>query len=351
MINLTVNNNNLSTRPSFKGVDARALKAIVVSDIAQKDTFGYVRELQKIGNKNGFEVWFAVQDKICKSISNAIKQGKKRGFEDIFIQDTLFCKPLANGKTQFVETGRLSGGNLYLIEKDNTKVILAGEDELSRLAGKSAIYGAKKIYSIPQADYHLDLFARPLKNGTILIPDDEMTLEQLKKGVVKINKYLKTCPAREKAQIEAVRDSIKETIKTFRKNIKLNVNPKADELEKSLKDNGFNPVRVPGRIYLANPANAFRDLKNEMNFINAFVHEKPDGSLVYVTAKSNMNEKHGITKKIEKKIGFGFEQMYKEALAPFVKGEDVHFVSGDNYLADVLDKSDAGLHCLVSEVF
>ena len=42
------------------------------------------------------------------------------------------------------------------------------------------IFGTQDVAFVPQADFHIDLFLRPLKNGKILVADDEMSLNFLK---------------------------------------------------------------------------------------------------------------------------------------------------------------------------
>lgn len=55
-----------------------------------------------------------------------------------------------------------------------------------------------KIHIIPQADFHLDLFIRPLKDKKVLIADDEMMLQILNKGFKKIQEAVINSPASEK---------------------------------------------------------------------------------------------------------------------------------------------------------
>jgi hypothetical protein len=43
---------------------------------------------------------------------------------------------------------------------------------------------------LPQMDYHLDLFIRPLDKKRILVADDRKTLNVLKEGVQKLHNYI-----------------------------------------------------------------------------------------------------------------------------------------------------------------
>ena len=58
----------------------------------------------------------------------------------------------------------MSGGNMFIVNKDGEDVMLLGESELKDFSVKhlKSTYGVSKIYTLPQMDYHIDLFVRPL---------------------------------------------------------------------------------------------------------------------------------------------------------------------------------------------
>ena len=54
-------------------------------------------------------------------------------------------------------------------------------------------FGVKKITFLPQMDYHLDLFIRPLDNKRVLLTDDSLTLKMLETGICKFEEAIKNC--------------------------------------------------------------------------------------------------------------------------------------------------------------
>lgn len=233
-------------------------------------------------------------------------------------------------------------------------MLLGSEDLVGRnIETIKKMYGVDKIHILPQADYHLDLFYRPLTDNKILIADDTMTLKALQKGLNNLKKYLKNndCSQEEQNKLLFVKDKLENLIKEFKTDINLNNNYNADDIEPLLKEKGFEPIRVPARIYSTIQNYKRDDLTHSLNYINAVVHQKPDKSLTYITNKSDLNEKFGITWQIARKIGFDFEEMFIKSLAPYVKRCDIHFISGqNNHVSYLLEKEQGGVHCLCNEI-
>ena len=81
----------------------------------------------------------------------------------------------------------ISGGNLFYVKNGLEENLLLGMDEKNRHKGQTArmkkLFGVDKIMYVPQMDYHLDLFIRPLDKKRILVANDDMTIKMLETGV------------------------------------------------------------------------------------------------------------------------------------------------------------------------
>ena len=85
--------------------------------------------------------------------------------------------------------------------------------------------------------------------------------------------------------------------------------------------------------------------------MNAVVHKKNDGSLVFITNKSGLNDIYGLSKEISEKIDFDFEKMFIKSVEPYIKKENIYFVEGtDNKIATLLETEGGGIHCLCNEI-
>ena len=93
------------------------------------------------------------------------------------------------------------------------------------------------------------------------------------------------------------------------------------------------------------------DLVQTLNYINALVVVNDNDKMVYITNKSKLDEKFGITKEIEEKYGFSTEQYFKDAISEYIKPENVHFISGHaNSIAEDLERLAGGIHCKICEI-
>lgn len=379
MMNVTNRCTNYNQRPAFKGYDARPLKAVVMTISDDPNALGVIKEMADIGEKSGFSVFFSKGGdylyKNFKSIQKAFEEKlpiikynkwaqdravltpKKEIITDGLESNNSFARKiraLSDGKIQETED-YIEGGNIFFVKNgDKNEMLLGAEDLPGRtVTGLQKAYGVDKVHILPQADYHLDLFYRPLNDKKILIADDRLTLKGIRKGISGAKKYLKAHPESnpETQAVKKVQEKLEDILKKFKEDKKLNHNFQADEIEPILKEKGFEPIRVPGRLYYTIPNYKRDDLVHSMNYINAVVHEKPDKTLTYITNKSSLNEDCGITPEIAKKIGFDFEEMFVQSLKPHIKKEDVHFVSGTkNHMAKLLEDEAGGIHCLCNEI-
>ncbi len=232
-------------------------------------------------------------------------------------------------KTHLIDND-FEGGNFFLGKKQNgDNIILAGVDSVKNVDRQqiSEIFNIKNenIFTIPQPDYHIDLMIRPLTYPDVLVGDIDLTLEK----------------ARNNSSSGLYRDSYfrfleKKKAEKTEENRKYGLNFASTEtIVKTLEEQGFNPIKVPGVLY-----------KNDVNYMNALVHQNPDGTMVYITNKSDRIAS-----------GIDFDNIFAESLkeqVPAVKKiifmESAVDRNGHSMLSAYLSKSDGGgLHCLTNE--
>lgn len=291
-------------------------------DLTQKVT----RETPEFKRIN-YDVWNLFSDLSTKETEN---------FQDIFIQK----KEELNNR---LHKAHISGGNLFIFKDGNEDSIIVGQDELEKFDTDEiqGMYGAKNVIVLPQMDYHLDLFIRPLDNKRVLLADDKLTIDILKQGLEKIPKD------------DECYGVLNNFIKNFQENIKLNNKPQSEEVEKILTDNGFEVIKVPARIYeTKTDENDSVYLKHFCNYINANTLINKNGNLVYITNKSSVDEQLGLTPAFIEKIGFSFEQCFIDSISKYIKPEHIYFVDGENnFISEImLTEYQGGIHCVCSEI-
>lgn len=241
----------------------------------------------------------------------------------------------------------VSGGNIFLNQHNDGTDLLIGANELKNFSKKDLkrMYSTDNVIALPQMDYHIDLFVRPLKDKTILLTDDMLSLDSLEKGLEEIKSM----------------DNIKEStirhltnnIHLFKESIKLNQRPQTGKAEKILINNGYNVVRVPGRIYQTNNINNREIfLTHSCNYMNANVLLNKDGEIVYITNNSDIDRRFGIPNSLLKKINYSFEKEFYNYISPFVKKEHFYTIKGTkNFVAEqMLTDFQGGIHCVCSEI-
>ncbi len=206
------------------------------------------------------------------------------------------------------------------------------------------MYGTNKVIILPQMDYHLDLFIRPLDNKRVLLADDEMSVDILYKGLNKLKQDFYNTE---------IYNKMHNFIKLFETSILMNKRAQADEIEEILENNGFEVIRVPGRVYETD-TNSIEDdfLKQYCNFINANALPNRFGDLVYITNKSNINELLGLTPELSQIIGFSFEEEFIKSISEYIDPEHIYFIDGDNHFISktMLTGYQGGIHCACSEI-
>ena len=95
---------------------------------------------------------------------------------------------LFNLKSEYEFNKHIAGGNLFIVNNNGEDELLIGRDSAQKMSTKELQenYKVEKIHILPQMDYHLDLFIRPLDKNRILVADDNLTLITLLNGLNKV---------------------------------------------------------------------------------------------------------------------------------------------------------------------
>lgn len=293
------------------------------------------------------------KDKEIIEYSNTINCEMK-----VLIEKTREKKALEKDLEDLQKDIHIAGGNLFITQGENGDEILVGANELQVFYPNEIkeMYSVEKVISIPQMDYHIDLFVRPLDNKRILLADDNKTLEVFEKGLRKIqNCIVKSSDKEEQAKYRELSNEMLAKYKEFKNNIKHNNNATADEVSSVLEENGYEVIRVPGRLYsLYDDVEISKEkvLQHYLNYMNANLTKNDNGDIVYITNKSSFDKKLGLTPEISEEIDFSFEKEFIKSISPYVKKEHIYFVEGtDDYVSEeMLWKSLGGIHCACTEI-
>ena len=403
----TINNQQIY----FKGYDARPLKALYLS--SPKKELGL--ELERIGKKAGFDVFIPSGRTLLKAseakyayadLSNspwaqdiATISPKKKIITNEYYDD--FADNLSRKLGLYKDFDREipQGGNMYYVkDTDGKDILIAGQEaqkSIDKLEGAKSILGVDKIEYIPQMDYHIDLFVRPLDNKRILLTDDSLTIKAFNKGIKSIQKLLKKEP--KKTELLVVKENLDKELNKFKKSVLNNVQAPREDVKDILENKGFQVIGVPGRIYQTFPEPedieiaeeyiseasnkkskklAFlpmfpeellsfypcvskeksikpeeQQLTQSLNFMNAIITKNKKGEMVYISNKSDFDKRIGLTPEIIKESGFSFEKEFVNSLKPYIKEENVYFVEGkDGEIQDSLENLAGGIHCLTTEM-
>ncbi len=188
------------------------------------------------------------------------------------------------------------------------------------------------VHFVKQPDFHIDMEIRPLKYPYLLVNDPNCSKNILEKAM----QSAKT--QKEKQDIKALLDQTLQHEKEKGEKY----NPKA-EVIKELEDQGFKLIKVPG---------TFGDAST--NFMNAIIHQRPNGDLVYITNKSSSDESKLINlnklyqDEIQKQVP-EIKQFYfvgglpNSPLIPDKSKENINFISS------LLKYESGGTHCITEE--
>ena len=396
----------ISSINSFKGYDARPLRGFLMST----NNCGIATEMRSIADREGFKIFSMVKHGADKPFCSTLKIPGENVSRSMWAQDlwTIYngkiftekfdemaetigsffrlkpdfteniarksdkytklcnrlhalCSDRSNPSrvfdiadvnwdmTKFYHSTHIQGGNIYMVKGDKGDEIIIGENELKKfsLDEIGGMYNVEKITVLPQMDYHLDLFIRPLDNKRILLADDNMMLDVFKKIRTKAEE-LKSLKGM------SVRNSVSRMHRSMLASMGRNNFAKTEEVEKILVDAGYDVIRVPGRIYSVNidEIDNSQNLSCTCNYLNANVLKNKNGDIVYITNKSDVDRSIGLNDKTLKKINYCIEQAFIDIISKYVDPKHIYFVSGkDNYIADkMLPVLYGGIHCTCSEV-
>ena len=353
---------------TFQGYDARPLKALCMTTVRG----GIADELAKIGKKVGFDVYVA-NDEFLKKVPLKSKKIIFQTFRN-WAQDMAVISPnkevigrsedfryrevlkefLRKDSSMIISAP--PGGNIfYLKDFDNKEILLVGsnnkhigEDPVSfkELYGRSFedTYGIKKFDFVPQMDFHIDLFLRPLDKKRILVADDSLTIKALENSIEKLNEAIKNTNLNliKKMHLMYSKMHLKAQLRMFKNNVSTNRRAQVDLVTSQLEGNGYSVYRVPGRLYSL--------YASDKDLVHTVTKDKK-GDLVYITNKSKLDTDCHLDNKYVKGLDLGIEKAFVKSLSPFIKEENIYFVSGENYaVSELLTRYYGGIHCLVTEI-
>ena len=313
---------------SFKGYDAAPLKRVFI----ERCTSAPIKhEMEQISQREGFELCFATDYLKWAQDDKTIIERENRphlisnlrcdkGFMDdlnrTYRITSSYAKTFVTGGNSFI--GKLPNGEKWM---------LIGEDEIHPNKSKADIakeYGIKEenIHTIPQQNYHLDMFIRPIGYPYVLVDNPKLVEKKFKSmDMIKYTyDYIQ----------------LKNGFEDYERKRKFKGYSSAEETIEALKQAGFKPIEVAGVF------------GNGINFLNAIVNKHNNGQISYITNSSFCGSV--FLSKIE--------EYFKQELKEKVENIDrIYFVSGDlaqaeyssNYMMNNLLKGGGGIHCLSLE--
>ena len=270
------------------------------------------------------------------------------------IKDTRELKEINTKLQKTLADIHIPGGNVFIVKNDSGNELLVGETELGYLTIDEImdLYSVDKVTVLPQMDYHLDLFIRPLDKKRILLADDKKSLAILEKAILNFQEYLKNKTENIQYAFQDWYNDLVYFYNNFKKNIEMNTNPTTDDIEKILQNSGYQVIRVPGRTYdtTLEPESKEITLRHYCNYINANTFINENGELVYITNKSNLDDDLGLH--LEEVTNISFENEFIKSISPYIKEEHIYFIEGeDSYLPEeMLWLLKGGIHCACSEI-
>lgn len=275
------------------------------------------------------------------------------GKEMILSMDELIkeCdKTIAKMNVMVSET-HIQGGNVFVAKnKEGKELILVGHNEFVKFYTDdiAQMFSNRNVEFIPQADFHLDLFMRPLNDGKILLADDNLTLKFLEDFTIRLNECLNSPEyIKHEKEIKNIIKEMKSLKNEFENELSKNMYEKTATVEEKLKKLGFDVIKVPGRYYVIENEN----ITHLMNFMNANVLVNKDNELVYITNAPHFEVLLKSKSSINDKLQILLQDEFYKYIAPYVKKEHTYFINGkDNALAKLLSDLRGGIHCLCAEI-
>ena len=317
-----------STNISFKGYDAVPLKSVFI----ERATSAPIKhEMKQISQSEGFELRLANDFlKWAQDDKTIIERDNKPHLVSNLRCDEGFMRDLHRtyGITSRYAKTFVTGGNSFIGKLPNgEKWMLIGEDEIHPQKSKADIakeYGIKEenIHTIPQQNYHLDMFIRPIGYPYVLVDNPKLVERKIKS--MDLIKY----------PYDYIQ--LKNGFENYEIKRKSKGYSSAEETIEALKQAGFKPIEVAGVF------------GNGINFMNAIVNKHNNGEISYITNSSFCGSV--FVSKIE-------QDFRKELIEKIPNIDRIYFISGDlaqaeydsNYMMKNLHRSGGGIHCMSLE--
>ena len=370
-INSSINYNKIKSI-NFKGFEARKLKAIVTNGCYGDDVL--IDELKAIANQNGIMLRDMNRGSIPWSQDFVLvnSDGEVIG-NDNYVGRFSWLKGLNLRK---INSNFIDGGNYFQVRnKKGERVLLSGAFNFIDDGRKKEIYKKNnypqaqykdffkcdRLVKIPQVDFHIDLFLTPIGDNKIFLCDDNLTVKYMEEMIKKAKDFVndKENSAILRLEFQELLTRLEGFLQQFKINMQIAANnfnngsaePVASlsDVENILKDEGFEVIKIPGRIYSCEYCSDRHFLSHDLNYANAITFKNKDNEVVILTNKSKLNEQMGITPEISEILGLDFEKMFIDSVKGHIKPENIYFLEGSR-LPEELKYSHGGLHCISLEV-
>ncbi len=179
----------------------------------------------------------------------------------------------------------------------------------------------KNVTYIPQFDFHIDMFYRPLNNGQIGIPDYEAGIKILETFIQDINKKLEASSETTEAagtsleEKKNLENRKQEYLKLIGKLEEManKTEEIASEAENKLKELGYEIIKIPCFTEIdkgSNPSLKARGVENPINYMNAICGTSAKtGEKFYITNTSGDDNLDEYMEKFLKDT-VGFDKIY-----------------------------------------
>lgn len=279
-------------------------------------------ELVKIGQEMGFKVAEAEIPGIWLE-DYAIRRHDGKTYHPInpagIFVEQLGDEPVVEYRKTTADYDKVMGKS-YL-EGGNVLNTINAKGEPAAIVGKEAVYEAltamnleknktniakaklkiaeelglnpKNITYIPQIDFHIDMYYRPLQNGVVAIPDFDTGINILKK--IDLPDIMRNNKKEYISRLEEVRDS---------------VSTKLVKAERILVNAGYKTVKIPVFAHTSDYG------PSTINYMNGICGTSPNGEKFYITNKSEIDELNKIAEKYFKEAGV--DKVYFVSTLPFL---------------------------------
>lgn len=305
---------------SFKGYDATTLSAIHI----QNRLYNAIsKELDEVAQQEELEIKCSSDSTKWSQDYKTIIEKRNKPFMitdwqiDADFFDKLKKKYGISGqeKRSFIEGGNcFIGRNIF-----GENFMLVGENSIGygdkNQISKTYNVKSKNIFKLPQQNFHLDMFIRPIGHPYVLVNNPELVLKKYEE-------------LNQNGEFEELKNNFIEYEKE-----RSSKYCSYDKTIKALKKAGFIPIEIAG------------DYGSGINFMNAIVNQYNNGDLSYITNGTKTLDK---SKMIFQDI---FEKDLKQKVAEIKK---IYFINGkleqdSNFMMNQLAHFQGGLHCMTVE--